>query len=67
MSARRRTRRRRPLTDFAERSWLHAAAVGLFRFAVLAGVSLIVFFVITAVLAPNMIDGLVEQFRNRDQ
>ena len=32
---------------------LHAAAVGLFRFAVLAGAPLIVFFVITAVLAPT--------------
>ena len=66
-TARRRSRRRRPLAEFAERSWLHAAAVGMFRFAVLAGVALIAYVVIMNVLVPGMVDGLVDEFRTRNQ
>jgi hypothetical protein len=64
MTARRRSRRRsRPLAEFAERSWLHAAAVGLLRFALLAALAVVTFVVVMNVLVPQMIDGLVEQFR----
>jgi hypothetical protein len=65
MGARRRPRRRRPLTDFAERSWLHAAAAGLIRFALLAAVALVAYLVIVNLLVPGMVDGLLEEFRSR--
>ena len=64
---RRRSHRRRPLAEFAERSWLHAAAVGMLRFALLAAVAIVAYIVIMNVLVPGMIDGLVEQFRGRSQ
>ena len=67
MAVRRRSRRRRPLTEFAERSWPHAVAVGLLRFALLAAVALVGFLVIMNVLVPGMVDGLVEEFRSRNQ
>ena len=67
MTRRRRSHRRRPLAEFAERSWMHAAAVGAFRFALLACLGLVVYLVIMNLLVPNMIDGLVERLGSPSQ
>ena len=65
MTARRRYPRRRPLTEFARRSPLHALAAGLIRFALLAGLALVFYVVVMNVLAPDLVDDLVDEFRNQ--
>lgn len=56
-----------PLTEFAERSWLHAAGAGLLRLDLLAIIAVIGYLVIMNLLVPNMIGGLVIEFQNRGQ
>jgi hypothetical protein len=67
MTVRRRSRRRRPLTEFAQRSPLHAVLAALIRFALLALLAVVAFLVIMNVLVPNMIDGLVDELGNRSR
>ena len=65
MPARRPTRRHHPLTEFAQRSPLHAVAAAFIRTALLAGLALVVYLVIMNVLVPMMIDGLTQVLRNQ--
>ena len=65
MTARRRSRRRRPLNEFAQRSPLHAVVAALIRLTLLAGIAVIAYLLIMNVLVPIMIDGLVEEFRSQ--
>jgi hypothetical protein len=65
MSGRRRSLRRRPLNEFAQRSPLHALVAGLIRFALLAAVAVVAYFVIMDVLVPQMTDGLINEFRDQ--
>ena len=67
MTRRRRSPKRRPLAEFAERSWMHAAAVGAFRIVLLACLALVVYLVIMNLLVPNMIDGLMDRFGSPSQ
>jgi hypothetical protein len=65
MTARRRSRKRRPLTEFAERSPLHAVAAALIRFALLAGIALVMYLVIVNVLLPWAVANVTEVIQNR--
>lgn len=60
MAARRPSRRRPPLTEFANRSQLHALGVWLFRTALMALIFLAVWLVIANVLVPHLVDGFLE-------
>lgn len=64
MTVQRRSRRR-PLTDFAARSPLHAVGVWLLRSALIALLFLAAYLVIVNVLVPELGDRLVEQIRTR--
>ena len=57
LTARRRSRRR-PLTDFANRSPLHAFGVWLFRSALIALIALAVWLLIANWAVATLIDGL---------
>lgn len=56
MTARRRSRRR-PLTDYASRSPLHAAGVWLFRSALIAVMTLGVWLLIANLAIPSLVEG----------
>lgn len=60
MTVRRRSRRHRPLTEFADRSPMHALLARLIRFALLAALALVGYLVIMNVLVPIMVDGLLK-------
>ena len=59
MTVRRRSRRR-PLTEFASRSPLHAFGVWLFRAAIYAGLVLAVYLLIANILVPTMLEGFLQ-------
>jgi hypothetical protein len=60
MTARRRSRRR-PLTEFASRSPLHAFAVWLLRSALIIALALAVYLLITNALVPGMVDDFTQR------
>lgn len=64
MTVRRRSRKR-PLTDFAARSPLHAIGVWLLRGALIALLFLAAYLMILNVLVPELGDRLVEQMRTQ--
>jgi hypothetical protein len=60
----RRRSRRRPLTEYASRSPLHAFAVWLLKSAVIVGMALCVYLVVTQILIPGYVDQVVHQMQN---
>lgn len=64
MTVRRRSRRR-PLTEFAARSPLHAIGVWLLRSALIGLMFFAVYLLIVNILAPGLVDGLLEQIETR--
>ena len=58
MTARRRSRTRRPLTDFARRSPLHAFGVWLLRSTMVAALFLALYILIVNWAVPSLVDGL---------
>ena len=58
MTARRRSRTRRPLTDFARRSPLHAFGVWLLRSALIAALFLALYLFVVTWAVPSLVDGL---------
>lgn len=62
MTVRRRSRRR-PLTEFAARSPLHALGVWLLRSALIGLMLLALYLLIVNVLAPGLADSFVEQIQ----
>lgn len=63
LTARRRSRRR-PLTDYASRSPLHAFAVWLLKTAIIVGAAIAVYVVVTQILIPGYANQLVHQVQN---
>jgi hypothetical protein len=61
----RRRARRRPLTEFASRSPIHAFGVWLVRNAVLLAIAGAMFLFIWNVALPNLIDGFSDVIRNQ--
>ena len=66
MTARRR-HRKRPLTDFANRSPLHALAVWLLRSALILLLGLAVYLLIANVIVPGFGESLVERMKGPTQ
>jgi hypothetical protein len=64
MTARRRARRR-PLAEFAARSPLHAIGVWLLRSALIGVMFLGLYLLIVNVLAPGLVEGMLEQMDTR--
>jgi hypothetical protein len=63
----RRRSRRRPLTEYASRLPLHAFAVWLLKSAVIFGMALGVYLVVTQILIPGYVDQVVHQMQNSGQ
>jgi hypothetical protein len=61
----RRRSRKRPLTDFASRSPLHAVIAFGIRLGLLAAISIFGYVVIVNVLAPNLVDVLIRHAPSR--
>lgn len=57
----RRRSSRRPLTEFANRSALHASGVWLFRAAIYAAMLLAVYLLIANVFGPYVVEGFLQE------
>jgi hypothetical protein len=67
IAARRTSRKRRPLTELAQRSPLQALVAVLIRSALLGAIAVIGYVVIMNVLLPGTVDGFSETIRNQSR